>query len=88
VAGSDNTHTQVFELQWEAMNAVTIYGVVVLTFMVVMYALEARGRGFVLAFCLGCALSSIYGFLSGAWPFGVVEAVWSGVAFRRYLAQS
>jgi hypothetical protein len=70
------------------MNAVTIYGVVVLTFMVVMYALEARGRGFVLAFCLGCALSSIYGFLSGAWPFGVVEAVWSGVAFRRYLTQS
>jgi hypothetical protein len=64
--------------------AVTIYGVCALTFMMVMYALERRGRGFVLAFALGCVLSSIYGFLSGAWPFGVVELIWTGVAVRRY----
>jgi hypothetical protein len=64
--------------------AVTIYGVCALTFMMVMYALERRGRGFVLAFALGCVLSSIYGFLSGAWPFGVVELIWAGVAVRRY----
>jgi hypothetical protein len=49
-----------------------------------MYALEGRGRGFVLAFAFGCVLSSIYGFLSGAWPFGVVELIWSGVALGRY----
>jgi hypothetical protein len=49
-----------------------------------MYAFEGRGRGFVLAFALGCALSSSYGFLSGAWPFGVVEAVWTVIALRRY----
>jgi hypothetical protein len=65
--------------------AVTIYGVCALTFMMGMYALEARGRGFILAFALGCALSSSYGFLSGAWPFGVVEAVWTVVALRRYV---
>jgi hypothetical protein len=47
---------------------VTIYGVCALTFMMVMYALERRGRGFILAFALGCVLSSVYGFLSGAWP--------------------
>ena len=52
--------------------------------MMVMYALERRGRAFVLAFALGCVLSSIYGFLSGAWPFGVVELIWSGVALGRY----
>ena len=52
--------------------------------MMVMYALESRGRRFVLGFALGCVLSSIYGFLSGAWPFGVVELIWSGVALRRY----
>lgn len=63
---------------------VTLYGVVVLTFMVAMYALEARGRRFVLAFAAGCLLSSVYGFLSGAWPFGVVELLWSGVALRRF----
>lgn len=64
--------------------AVTIYGVCAVTFMMVMYALERRGRRFVLGFAVGCVLSSIYGFLSGAWPFGVVELIWSGVAFRRY----
>ncbi|MGO9029905.1 MAG: hypothetical protein ACLQOZ_14915 [Acidimicrobiales bacterium] len=63
----------------------TVYGVVVLSFMMVMYALERRHRSFVLAFAAGCLLSSSYGFLSGAWPFGVVELVWSVVALRRYL---
>lgn len=64
--------------------AVTIYGVCAVTVMMVMYALENRGRRFVLGFAFGCILSSIYGFLSGAWPFGVVELIWSGVALRRY----
>ncbi len=64
--------------------AVTIYGVIAVTFMMIMYALEKRGRAFVLAFALGCVLSSAYGFLSGAWPFGVVELIWSGVAVARY----
>ena len=52
--------------------------------MRVMYALEGRGRQYVLLFALGCVLSSLYGFLSGAWPFGVVELIWSVVAVRRY----
>jgi hypothetical protein len=63
---------------------VTLYGVAALTFMMAMYALEGRGRRFVLLFALGCVLSSAYGFLSGAWPFGVVELIWSGIALRRY----
>jgi hypothetical protein len=65
--------------------ALTIYGVTALTFMMTMYALERRHRGFVLAFAVGCMLASSYGFLSGAWPFGVVEAIWSVIALRRYL---
>jgi hypothetical protein len=64
--------------------AVTLYGVIALTFMMCMYAFEARGRVFVLLFALGCALSSVYGFISGAWPFGVVELIWCGIALRRY----
>jgi fatty acid desaturase len=63
----------------------TLYGVTVLTFMMVMYALERRGSVYVLAFAVGCALSSSYGFLSGAWPFGVVEAIWAVIALRRYM---
>jgi hypothetical protein len=71
-------------MQTSQQAAVTIYGVCALTFMMVMYALERRGRGFVLAFALGCALSSGYGFLSGAWPFGVVELIWCGIALSRW----
>lgn len=52
--------------------------------MMTMYALESRSRHFVAAFALGCALSSSYGFLAGTWPFGLVEAVWTLVALRRY----
>ena len=63
---------------------ITLFGVIALTFMMVMNALERRHSSFVLAFAVGCLLSSAYGFLSGAWPFGVVELVWTGVAARRY----
>ena len=62
----------------------TIYGVAAITFMMVMYALERRDGRFILAFALGCLLSSLYGFLVGAWPFGVVEIIWAGIAIRRY----
>lgn len=64
--------------------AITVYGVCAVSFMMLMYALEDRGRGFILGFAVGCVLSSIYGFLSGAWPFGVVELIWAGVAVLRY----
>jgi hypothetical protein len=62
----------------------TAFGAAALTFMMLMYALERRGRGFILAFGCGCMLSSAYGFLAGTWPFGVVELIWAGVAFNRY----
>ncbi|MGD0373867.1 MAG: hypothetical protein ABSB01_04690 [Streptosporangiaceae bacterium] len=67
--------------------ALTIYGVTALTFMMAMYSLEQRHPRFILAFAIGCLLASSYGFLSGAWPFGVVEAIWSVIALRRYLQQ-
>lgn len=62
----------------------TAFGITALTFMMVTYALEPRHPGFVLAFAAGCGLASAYGFLSGAWAFGVVEAVWGLVALRRF----
>jgi hypothetical protein len=67
---------------------VTLYGIVAVTFMMVMYALEARGRGYILGFAAGCVASSVYGFLSGAWPFGVVELIWAGIAVRRWADQA
>jgi hypothetical protein len=65
---------------------ITVFGVGALAFMMAMYALEDRGDAFVAAFAVGCALSSVYGFASGAWPFGAVEAIWCVIAVRRYRA--
>ena len=39
---------------------------------------------YILGFAAACVLGSIYGFLQGAWPFGIVEAVWALVALRRF----
>ncbi|MFO1143456.1 MAG: hypothetical protein U1E59_13910 [Amaricoccus sp.] len=69
------------------MDALTLFGLFAVTLMLVCYALEARGPGYVLGFAAACALGSAYGFLQGAWPFGLVEAVWSAVAFRRWRAR-
>ena len=64
--------------------ALTIYGVIAVGSMLLFYALEARSPWFVLAFAVACVASSAYGFLQGAWPFGVVELIWFGVALRRW----
>jgi hypothetical protein len=52
--------------------------------MLVCYALEDRSHWYMLGFTFGCVLASVYGFLQGAWPFGVVEAIWAVVALRRW----
>ena len=66
------------------MDGLTAFGLFAVTAMLVCYALERRDRGFILAFAAACLLASIYGFLQGAWPFGVVEAIWAAVAVRRW----
>ena len=66
------------------MDRLSIFGLVAVALMLVCYALEDRSRWFILAFSGACLLASAYGFLQGAWPFGVVEAVWSMVALRRW----
>ena len=67
-----------------SMDPLTIFGLVAVTLMLVCYALEDRSPGYVLAFAFACVLGSAYGFMQGAWPFGLVEGVWSVVAFRRW----
>jgi len=66
------------------MTALSLFGLLAVAIMVVCYALENRHVHFVLAFAASCVLASIYGFLQGAWPFGLVEALWSMVAVRRW----
>jgi hypothetical protein len=66
------------------VNGLTLFGLIAVTLMLIFYALEKRSRWYILGFAAACVLSSAYGFLQGAWPFGLVEAVWSLVALRRW----
>lgn len=66
------------------MDGLTLFGLFAVTAMLVCYAFEDRSPWFVLGFAAACALGSVYGFMQGAWPFGVVEAIWAVVALRRW----
>ena len=66
------------------MNPITAFGLFAVTAMMLCYALEKRSPWFVLGFALSCVLGSIYGFLQGAWPFGLVEGFWSVIAARKW----
>ena len=66
------------------MNALSLFGLFAVTAMLVCYALEERKHWFILGFALSCGLGSLYGFLQGAWPFGLVEAVWMLIALRKW----
>ncbi len=63
----------------------TFYGAVVVTLMMLCYAFEGRSAWFTLAFAFSCLASSLYGWLSGTWPFGVVEIIWGAVAFQKWV---
>lgn len=66
------------------MNALTAFGLFAVSAMLICYTLEARSHWWTLAFAGSCLLGSTYGFLQGAWPFGLVEGVWAVVAVRRW----
>ena len=66
------------------MDTLTLFGLFAVTGMLVTYTLERHNRHYILAFAVFCALGSLYGFLQGAWPFGLVEAIWSVVALNRW----
>lgn len=68
------------------MSPLSLFGLFAVTVMLLSYAFENRSHWFILSFAASCALGSAYGFLQGAWPFGLVEAVWSVVAMRRWWA--
>jgi hypothetical protein len=72
----------------QLLDPITLFGAIAVTAMLILYALEARSAWFVLAFAGACVASSAYGFLQGAWPFGVVELIWSGVAIKRWWVRS
>jgi len=66
------------------MDRLTLFGLVAVTLMLAFYALEGRSRYFVLAFGGACVMGSVYGFLQGAWPLGLVEGIWSVVAIHKW----
>ena len=70
------------------MDTLALFGLFAVTAMLIFYTLEDRSPWFILAFAGACVLASAYGFLQGAWPFGIVEAVWAVVAVLRWCRRS
>jgi hypothetical protein len=70
------------------MDALTLFGLLTVTAMLVFYALEDRSPRYILAMAGACLLASVYGFLQGAWPFGVLEVIWAAVAFWRWRSRT
>jgi hypothetical protein len=70
------------------LDPLTLYGLVSVSLMLLFYALEGRSAWFVLSFAFSCIMASAYGFLQGAWPFGIVEAIWSMVALGRWFLRT
>jgi hypothetical protein len=66
------------------MSLLNLFGLAAVTAMLVFYAFEDRSPWCSRAFGGACAMGSLYGFLQGAWPFGVVEAIWAVVAANRW----
>lgn len=67
------------------MDPLSLFGLAAVSFTLLCYAMESGSHWWTLGFAAGCVLGSIYGFLQGAWPFGVVEVIWTIVSFRRWL---
>ena len=73
-------------LEGKSVDSLTWFGLVAVSAMLLCYSQEHRGAAWVLAFAGSCLAGSAYGFMQGAWPFGVVEAIWAVVAARRWWA--
>ena len=66
------------------MSYLTRFGLIAVSLMLIFYALENKSHWFILGFALSCALGSTYGFLQGAWPFGLIEGIWALIALRKW----
>jgi hypothetical protein len=70
------------------MDTLTAFGLFAVAAMLIFYALEDRSPWYILAFAAACVLGSAYGFLQGAWPFGVIEIIWAAIAILRWRART
>jgi hypothetical protein len=69
----------------DVFSALNVYGAIALLIMMIFYVLENRSPTYTLLFGVMCISTSVYGFLAGTWPFGVIELAWFMVAIRKYL---
>ena len=67
------------------MDALSLFGLFSVTLMMLFYSYERKSHWCILGFSFSCALGSLYGFLQGAWPFGIVEAIWAIIAFNKWI---
>jgi len=81
---SDNSNSLGFASNSTKMDGLSLFGFIAVSIMLLAYMLEEKSRHFILLFACACAMGSLYGFLQGAWPFGLIEGIWAIVALKRW----
>ena len=66
------------------MDGLSLFGFIAVSIMLLAYMLEDKSPHFILLFACACAMGSLYGFLQGAWPFGLIEGIWAIVVLKRW----
>ncbi len=66
------------------MDALTVFGFASITIMLIAYIFEARSTIWLFVFATACVSSSVYGWLAGTIPFGIVEIIWAIFAYRKW----
>ncbi|HEY3695327.1 hypothetical protein [Phenylobacterium sp.] len=66
------------------LDALNLFGLASVIAGLVCYFLEARSPWWVLGFAGANACAAAYGFLQGAWPFGLAEIFWTAAALLRW----
>jgi len=71
-----------------AFDALSLFGLAAVSASLLCYVMEARSPWWTLGFAAANLAAAIYGFLQGAWPFGLIELFWMAAAFVRWRKQA
>ena len=69
------------------LDALSLFGFCAVCASLICYVMEARSPWWTLGFAAANLAAAAYGFLQGAWPFGLIEVVWAGAALMRWRKQ-
>ncbi|HEX5380457.1 MAG TPA: hypothetical protein VFW47_17895 [Phenylobacterium sp.] len=71
-----------------AFDGLSLFGLAAVSASLLCYVMETRSAWWTLGFAAANLSAAVYGFLQGAWPFGLIELFWTGAALMRWRKHS